>query len=363
VVLGPEKPHSGKTPDSKARLEVDQILHNRGKSPRIYKNMLVFLAPDKARLNDLEQAIRDYLAWDSIWKEKEALNLDAFQSNQASTKREQAEDTVQSRIKETYVWLLVPLQPDPQGAIEWQESRLQGQNALAIRAIKRLKNDENFITQFSPTRLRLELDRYLWKETDHLNLKKLWEYFATYLYLPRLRDSQVLIQAVQEGAQSTTWSDHFAYAEGLDEKKKRYLGLKAGQLTSIVLDSQSLIVKPEVAKRQIDAKKEEEEVIIDVVTGGERAGAEEIEAEAPGKPPQPRRFYGSVKLDATRLGRDAGKIAEEVVQHFSAIVGANVEISLEISAQIPDGAPDHVVRTITENCNTLHFTSYGFEQD
>jgi len=362
VILGPDKPHSGKTPDSKARLEAEQILNNRGNSPRIYKNMLVFLAPDKARLNDLEQAIRNYLAWNSIWKEREALNLDAFQSNQASTKQEQAEETIESRIKEAYAWLLVPLQPDPRGAIEWQESRLQGQDALAIRASKKLKNNENLITQFSPTRLRLELDRYLWKETDHLNLKKLWEYFATYLYLPRLKDSQVLIQAVQDGVQQITWADYFAYAEGWDEKKKRYLGLKAGQLTSILLDSQSLIVKPEVAKRKIDAKKEEEEVIIDVVTGGERPGEEEIGPEEPASPAQPRRFYGSVKLDATRLGRDAGRIAEEVVQHLSAIVGVNVEISLEISAQIPDGASDNVVRTVTENCNTLHFTSYGFEE-
>ena len=363
VVLGPEKPHSGKATDSQGRLMAEEILSQRGNSPRLYKNMLVFLAPDKARLNDLEQAIRNYLAWNSIWKERVSLNLDAFQSNQAETKREQADETVLSRIKETYVWLQVPLQPDPRGAIEWQESRLQGQDSLAIRASKKLKNDENLITQFSPTRLRLELDRYLWKETDHLNLKKLWEYFATYLYLPRLKDSQVLIQAMQEGVQSTTWSEYFAYAEGWDEEKKRYLGLRAAQLTSIMLDSQSLIVKPEVAKRQIGAKKEEEEVIIDVVTGGERPGEEEIEPEEPGKPAQPRRFYGSVKLDATRLGRDAGKIAEEVVQHLSAIVGANVEVTLEISAQIPEGASDHVVRTVTENCNTLHFTSYGFEQD
>ena len=145
---------------------------------------MIFLAPDKARLDDLEQAIRNYLAWDSIWKEKETLNLDAFQSNQASTKRKQAEETVQSRIKETYVWLLVPFQSDPQGDIEWQESRLQGQDALAVRAVKRLRNDENLITRFSPTRLRLELDRYLWKGINHLNLKKLWEYFSTYLYLP-----------------------------------------------------------------------------------------------------------------------------------------------------------------------------------
>ena len=362
VILGPEKPHSAKTPDSKARLETKQILNNRGNSPRLYKNMLVFLAPDKTRLNDLEQAIRNYLAWDSIWREREVLNLDAFQSNQASTKREQAEGTVQSRIKETYVWLLVPLQPDPQGAMEWQESRLQGQDALAVRAVKRLKNDENLITQFSPTRLRLELDRYLWKEADHLNMKKLWQYFATYPYLHRLKDSQVLIRAVQEGVESTTWGEHFAYSEGHDEEKKRYLGLKGGQLTSVMTDSQSLIVKPEAAKKQLDAEREEPIIDIKGKPEEKEPGEKEPEKEEE-KPAQPRRFHGSVKLDATRLGRDAGKIAEEIVQHLSAMVGANVEVTLEISANIPDGAPDNVVRTVTENCNTLHFTIYGFEEE
>ena len=115
------------------------------------------------------------------------------------------------------------------------------QDALVVRAVKRLKNDENLITQFSPTRLRLELDRYPWKDVDHLNLKKLWEYFATYLYLPRLRDSEVLIQAVQEGVQQITWAEHFAYAEGYAEDKKRYRGIKAGQLTLSFLMSNFLV--------------------------------------------------------------------------------------------------------------------------
>jgi predicted AAA+ superfamily ATPase len=364
VILGPERPHTGKATDSRARLEAEKILQNRGNSPRIYKNMLIFLAPDKTRLNDLDQAIRNYLAWDSIWKEKETLNLDAFQSNQASTRREQAEETVQSRIKETYVWLLVPLQLSAQGAVEWQESRLQGQDALAVRAVKRLKNDENLITQFSPTRLRLELDRYLWKDVDHINLKKLWEYFATYLYLPRLKDSDVLIQAIQEGVQQINWGEYFAYAEGFDDDKKRYMGLKACELTSVVMDTQSLVVKPEIAEKQLRQEKEGP-------AGGagkeEKPGDKEPDEEKPGvemkKRPEPRRFHGSVTLDSTRLGRDAGTVGEEVVQHLSALVGADVEITLEISAKIPDGVPDHVVRTVTENCNTLHFTNYGFEEE
>lgn len=367
VILGPENPHIGKTHDSKARLEAEKILNSRGNSPRIHKNMLVFLAPDKARLDDLEQAIRNFLAWDSIWNEREALNLDAFQTKLASRNRSLSDEVVESRIKETYVWLLVPLQPDAGGEMEWQESRLQGQDAPAVKASRRLKNDENLITQFSATRLRLELDRYLWKDTDHISLKKLWEYFATYLYLPRLKESQVLIQAVQDGVQQITWTEHFAYAEGYDEQKARYLGLKAGQLTSVVLDGHSLIVKLGPAKRQSEAdkarQKPQDQTGATVTQVTVKGVSEVTDPPPPPKPVRLRRFHGSVKLDATRLGRDAGRITEEVVQHISGLVGAEVEVTLEISARIPDGAPDHVVRTVTENCNTLHFTSYGFEEE
>jgi hypothetical protein len=43
-------------------------------------------------------------------------------------------------------------------------------------------------------------------------------------------------------------------------------------------------------------------------------------------------------------------------------VGSRVEITLEIQAEIPDGAAESVVRTVTENCRTLKFTSFGFEE-
>jgi len=76
----------------------------------------------------------------------------------------------------------------------------------------------------------------------------------------------------------------------------------------------------------------------------------------------PRRFHGSVVLDASRVGRDASKIADEVIQHLAGLLDANVEVTLEIQAQVRDGAPDHVVRTVTENCRTLRFKSYGFEE-
>jgi hypothetical protein len=77
----------------------------------------------------------------------------------------------------------------------------------------------------------------------------------------------------------------------------------------------------------------------------------------------PRRFHGTVALDPARVGRDASRIADEVIAHVAGIVGAEVRVTLEVEADIPSGAPEHVVRTVTENARTLKFTSHGFEKE
>ena len=78
---------------------------------------------------------------------------------------------------------------------------------------------------------------------------------------------------------------------------------------------------------------------------------------------QPKRFHGTVTLDPTRVGRDASRIADEVIVHLAALVGAKVKVTLEVEAEIPSGAPDNVVRTVTENGRILKFTSQGFEKE
>jgi hypothetical protein len=64
-----------------------------------------------------------------------------------------------------------------------------------------------------------------------------------------------------------------------------------------------------------------------------------------------------------RAGRDAGKIAEEVIAHLVGQTGANVTVTIEIEAHLPAGVSDQVVRTVTENSRTLKFTSHGFESE
>ena len=237
VVLGIDYPYS-KEPSSPAELAAKAIFESRGNTPRLYRNTLIFLAADKTRLQDLDEAVRKYLAWDSILAEKVTpLNLDPQQVKQAETQKAMADGAVKARLPETYQWLLVPTQKTPAAAVEWQAFRLTGQDALAIRASKKLKNDELMITSFAPTLLRMELDRIpLWRG-DNVPVRQVVEDFARYPYLPRLKNSAVLISAIQSGLPLFTWvKDSFAYAESFDEVEQRYRGLRAMQLISLTSD-------------------------------------------------------------------------------------------------------------------------------
>ena len=358
---------------SAAETTARTILESRGNTPRLYRNTLVFLAADKTRLQDLDEAARRYLAWESIVGDQVALNLDPQQVKQAETQRKAADGVVTARLPETYQWLLVPMQATPQAAVEWQAIRLSGQDALAVRASKKLRSDELLLTGFAATRLRMDLDRVpLWRG-DNVSIKQLVEDFAKYLYLPRLGDPAVLVNAIRDGLALLTWpQDSFAYADSFDEAAGRYRGLRSGQNVSVPDHNVSgLLVRPDVAVRQIDAETRSRadasagagpygtslNGASGVASGTTTGPAKHAEA------PRPRRFHGTVVLDPTRVGRDAGRIADEVIVHLTGLVGSAVTVTLEVDAEIPGGAPDQVVRTVTENSRTLKFTSQGFETD
>jgi len=126
-----------------------------------------------------------------------------------------------------------------------------------------------------------------------------------------------------------------------------------------------LVVKADVARRQLDA-----EVPQPTGTGTSPApgeppanGAPGSATAAPSAPQLARRFHGNVRLDSARVGRDAGRIAEEVIAHLVGQPGAEVTVTLEIDARLPGGANEQTVRTVTENCRTLKFESHGFETE
>lgn len=371
VVLSAEHPYS-KEAGNPAESAAKALLESRGNVPRLYRNTLVFLAADRARFQDLDEALRRYLAWSSIINEKEALNLDPHQVRQAETQKQVANETVTARLPETYQWVLVPEQRTPQAEVNWLAVKLSGNDPLAVRASRRLRSEELLITSLGSTVLRKYLDEVPLWQGNSVPIKQLVEYFARYHYLPRLAGPEVLVQTIREGVALLTFkSDSFAYAESYDETACRFRGLRGGQVTSLTAESPGLLVKPDIAQGQLDAEVPLKQGPVVSGGGGETGSmGKPVEggAKVPGAPkaaePEPlRRYHGTVTLDPARVGRDASRIADEVISHLSGLVGAEVTVTLEIEAKIPSGASDQLVRTVTENSRTLRFTSHGFEKE
>lgn len=370
VVLGVGHAYS-KEADNAAEAAAKTIFETRGTTPRLFRNTIVFLAADKTRLQDLDEAARKFLAWQSIVEEEEALDLTAYQTKQAETQKAAADSTVTARLPETYQWLLVPAQANPQSPVAWQAIRLaQSHDSLAERASKKLRSEELLVVNLGPARLRMEMDRVpLWRG-DHVAIRQLAEDFGRYLYLPRLQTTTVLIEAIRAGLALLTWEhDAFAYAETYDESAGRYRGLRSAAQVAVTGDDAGLLVRPEVARRQIN-----QEIVIPKPIG---PGPVTVTAPGPGptppipisppppvQPTKPKRYHGTVVLDPERVGRDAGEVADEVITHLVGLVGSSVRVTLEIEAEIPAGVPDYVVRIVTENGRTLKFTSNsGFEKE
>ena len=138
--------------------------------------------------------------------------------------------------------------------MEWQSIKLPGQDALAVRASKKLRSEELLFTAFAPTRLRMELDRVpLWREDRDVSARQLIEDFARYIYLPRLRDATVLVGAIRDGLGLISWEqDSFAYADSYDPAVGRYRGLRAGESIALYgTEVPGMLVKPQVAKAQL----------------------------------------------------------------------------------------------------------------
>jgi len=369
VVLGTDRPYS-KEPGSPAELAAKEIFEKRGNAPRIYRNTLIFLAVDKSRLQDLDEATRKYLAWVSIVEEQVQLNLTPHQVKQAESARVSQDASVSARLPEAYQWMLVPTQEKPDSSVLFTAVRVTGQDALAVRATNKLRNDGRLLCAFGGSVLRKVMDSVpLWKEGNHVEIKQLEEDFARYLYLERLKSPELVLAAVKDGMSQLSWvQDGFAYADSFDEKAGRYRGLRLGGVPpNFTVNPTGVLVKPEIALKQAQAETEEIKKagqVTSIVAGGTASATAVLK---PGAPPaamgdhRPKRFHGSVILDSARVGRDAGVIAENIVSHLVALVGAEVKVTLEIEAKIPNGAPDHVVRTVTENSRTLKFTDQGFE--
>ncbi len=383
VVLPPEAAFS----KSGQRLAVEratEILKKRGEQPRFKQNRLIFLAADYDSLTRLKDQIRSNLAWRSIVSDYKdnRLVLDNLMARQASASLEQAEETVRRMIRETYKWILAPMQEAQPGKglseLQWEPFQVNPSAQNWSQEVERvLKENELLINEWAPIHLTKMLKDWFWKdgakETGALNV---WQQSCQQLYLPRLKDDTVFQRAMAAGAESR---EFFGMAYGKDDG--RYLGFSYGERRSLIMDSSLLLIEPVAAATYKEALRAAEEAsrtqnadpsgratTTTATTGGSdtpraensHKGGYGAKTGSAGQVLK-KQFYASINLDPFLAKKQFADLVDEVIQPFTMRTGVKVKIAIEIQAESATGFDDGLQRVVKENCKVLKFKNAEFE--
>ena len=382
VVLPPDAAFT-KSGQSIAIDRANEILKKRGEQPRFKQNRLVFLAADYDSVSRLKDHVRSFLAWRSIvgdYKDNRIV-LDNLMAKQASASLDQAEETVRRMIRETYKWLITPMQEARPGKglseLQWEHFQVNPSAQNWSQEIERvLKENELLINEWAPIHLAKVLKDWFWKddvkETNALNV---WQQSCQQLYLPRLKDDTVFQMTMAAGAESR---DFFGFAQGKEEG--RYVGFSYGKRTSLIMDSSLLLIEPVTAATYLESQRTAEEAsrtkAADASAGAATTtvptdgGTPRVEDSARGGytkggaaagQPAKKQFYGSIELDPFLAKKQFADLVDEVVQQFTMRPGVKVKIAIEIQAESAIGFDDGLQRAVKENCNVLKFKNAEFE--
>jgi uncharacterized membrane protein YgcG len=399
VVLPPEATFS-KGAQSPAIDAATAILKGRGDQPRQKQNRLIFLAPDSDSIARLKDQVTSSLAWKSIVDDvKEGrLNLDGHQTKQASASLDQANDAMRRMVRETFKWLLAPLQEAKPGKgigeIQWDHFQINPAAANPTEEIEKiLKEHELLITEWAPIHLAKMLQTWFWKDdATAVGALDTWQKTCCYLYLPRLREADTLRSTIAAGVSSR---DFFGIAYGRDEGKLQ--GFNFAQSTTPILDASLLLIEPktaaayaaklaqEAAEREAQTKDKEAggsgssggtkgETTAGTSTtstsagggstggsGGGSTGAGSGTGSSSTASNKKTMFFGSVELDPIKAKLQFSDVAEEVLMLFTQRPGVKVRISVEIEAESPAGFDDGIQRAVRENCDQLKFKNKSFD--
>ena len=375
VVLSPDHWYA-----KEARRQADDAVHdylkNHGTQPRHRANRLLFVAPDQTTVGRLQDATRAALAWESIVADVDSgrLNVDQARKRQAQTETKSAVDALPRVARESFKWLLCPVQDDPTASTPTIEVQSLGTNSGSAGAeLDRVCQENAFVIDaWSPIHLRDKLKEFYWKpDKPHASGIGFWEDSQRYLYLDRLKDKAVLATAIRKGSETP---DFFGTASGI--AGDHYEGFQLGR-GGVVLDDTTLLIEPGKAKEiaaQIasEAAKKGEAIVAPTnpATGsGINPGTTATAGGAvkPGggvtTPPaaKPRVYHGSATISPMLARTELDTIAQEVIALLAKEPTATVRVSIEITAEFTDGASDTIKRAVSANADTLGFKSSVWE--
>ncbi|MEY9983424.1 hypothetical protein ABH995_002761 [Bradyrhizobium yuanmingense] len=369
VILSSSMPHVGKgTARSAATDAVTDALTRCRASQRRLRNTLLFVAPDEAHLATARESVRRSMAWASIVADdKLQQQLTQAQTTDAKDKAKTSREGAQKAVRNAWSHVLYPVKnadTEAGKAFDLEHLAVSGRDKSAIPqdVYDKVRADGVAMDTLGAESLWRHV-RPLWPEDrPRLPISEIVEWFASYVYLPKLRDRVVLEQAIKDALGKL--DPMFGYAENYDAVNDAYQGLIFAKSPPEFFGPAAVLVRKEVALERL-RHAPRSGAGAGGATPDTSAGSPQPELRKPPTVGKPRRFYGTVEIDAGNRPVNAfGKIIESVVMELQRTKGTKVKLTLEIEAEAPDGFDENDVGIVRDNTKQLKFTpgSTGFSE-
>lgn len=349
--------------DNEVKRKILDILSNRGSSPRIFKNMLVFCFAERRDANALLSDAKKYIAWREIDKSKDELELSNADKRTIVENLNEVKTNLQTKIIGAYSWVCDPrVSTENPKDFKLLFEQLSNSGNIVESCEAKFEQSEALVKKFSASRLSIDLQNFIWNNKDHVEVKELWKYYSSYCYLTRLLDYSVLENAIAEALKTHAY---FAIADGLNPEGQ-YVNLR-WEANSVSIEKTSTLVKKSVAEAILPSEGEKGEQ-----EGGNIVGPETVIPPVSGpfgpftSGPSPttecHHFYLSKEIELVRFNREVSRIYDEVIDKLQNVSKAKVTVSLEVHADFDESVDVNTKRSVEENCRALGIKDCGFDE-
>ena len=165
---------------------------------RTYKNHVIILAPDHARLAGVRHSIRNVLAWQAIENGDEMDSLSESQQAQLSQRKREDEHGISDSVKSAYS-VLIALDED--GKVEARQLTGTGPAFERVKAF--LEEEERLLaTALDPDLLTPDSYLKLWGADETSKpVRGHYGMFASLPRLPKLLSRQVFLETIRQGVE------------------------------------------------------------------------------------------------------------------------------------------------------------------
>ena len=331
---------------------------------RTFRNTLLFIAARRDDIRDLKNLVKNYLAWNSIMNgdvlHGALTHLEGARLDQTKENLESTEDAVTTALFKAYRWALTPFQTDErEAAYDFSTAETRPQDGRIMKRLRDKFIDEDaIVTKIAPDIFAAKLQQYVWSSDtyqDYIDIERLWELMAQNVYMPRLRDRNVLATCIKDGVAAGTFGYAKAYQDG-DYPNVRFEEQIGG--LRIEKGSTAVLITPELAKLRKEERDKQEKPLDTPQPApdtGKRTGDDATGVVV--EPPQAKGPTHVVVTKALQLelpfGDEIDMIQDEIARTLQAD-GGNVKIEITVTANKSDGFSENTTRAVKQNSEHLN---------